>query len=488
MKIWKKTVVFMGTLLLFAGCLGCGGENTKTKQTAGIRETEEKSTEKGGDENRRAAKLVWQGDEWFGKHGDYFNQVLKEKNLPYEVEFVREGEGVRQADLKSLTAVWKDTYDNTKEILAGEFTALDEWLDSEEGSVIKEAVPENVWDVYKVDGKQYTVLSVGFVPKKTVYIWNKKMAEAYDVHPENWSGKIWEYEADLKKICEGERETEDFAAVQGLAEYGEALENMTRILGVCYPFVINEEEEIPKAQVLYETPEYTEYLNGAQKLYDSKICKKEEEDPLKIQPFLKIVTDFVTEEAYSRSWQLPEGYWDTYEVKELWTEPLWRFSVCAQEVGILEESLQKKEAFELLCRLYEDAELTNALMWGEKGKDYEVFGNTAEAPVRRGYIPAQYLGNNFIAYAEVGQDENKRELYPKWLLECENSKIAGFEFSGKSCEKELEQIYSVYESGMPEENQKRILQYRKAGADRVTEEWNRQYLAWREGMEDGIKD
>ena len=88
----------------------------------------------------------------------------------------------------------------------------------------------------------------------------------------------------------------------------------------------------------------------------------------------------------------------------------------------------------------------------------------------------------------MGQDENKRELYPKWLLECENSKIAGFEFSGKSCEKELEQIYSVYESGMPEENQKRILQYRKAGADRVTEEWNRQYLAWREGMEDGIKD
>ena len=40
------------------------------------------------DKKEKVTKLVWQSEQSFWEHQDYFNQVLKEKGHPYEVEFV----------------------------------------------------------------------------------------------------------------------------------------------------------------------------------------------------------------------------------------------------------------------------------------------------------------------------------------------------------------------------------------------------------------
>ncbi len=482
----KLFTIFMGILIVGMQLAGC-------RKTEEVSQGSSQSAEQIEVRNEaEVTKLVWQNSQYLGRHQAYFNQVLKEKNLPYEVEFIEEGsvgEG-KEPDLREVPGDWENTYDLTEEILNGEFRELDEYLDTEEGKVIKESLPENVWDTYKVNGKQYTVLSVGFVPAKTVYIWDKELAEKYDVHPEEWSEKIWEHEEELQKVCEGEKGQDSFVTVEGLRLYSEHLKGMTQILGVCYPLVIQEMDETPKAALLYETPEYQEYLAGIQRLYEKGIYNPgaEENVEREVKSFLKIDTDFKTKDSYL-AWQ-EEDFWDTHEVKELWKAPLWRLAVSAQEVGITSGSQHPEEAFSLLCKLYEDAELTNALMWGEEGKDYEVRGNTAVKPIAGGYIPALYVGNNFAAYAEVGQDEQKKELYPEWLKECGDSKINGFDFSGKGCMEELAKLYQIYgeqigKSGQEalEQTDAFIQQCREAGADKVIEEWNRQYREWRETHE-----
>jgi len=40
------------------------------------------------DKKEKVTKLVWQSEQSSWEHQDYFNQVLKEKGYPYEVEFV----------------------------------------------------------------------------------------------------------------------------------------------------------------------------------------------------------------------------------------------------------------------------------------------------------------------------------------------------------------------------------------------------------------
>lgn len=475
----KKWMIGFGVAWMAAMCLaGCQNAKEAPIGNAGAIEEEEQE---------QVTKLVWQSSQLFRKHEAYFNQVLKEKGLPYEVEFLdgdmtMEGQAI---DLREITWTWLNPYDITEEILKGRFLALDGYLDSEAGKVIKDSLPETVWDAYKVDGTQYTVLSAGFLPTKTVYIWDTKLAEKYDLHPEDWNGNIWEYEDGLRKVCEGEKEDKAFVTVEGARLYAQYLAGMTQALGSCYPFAVRESDVATQAELLYETPEYLSYAQGMQSLLEQGIYDpdKEENPELDVKSFLKIETDFKTKEAYL-AWQ-PDDFWDTHEVKEIRQQPLWRLSVCAAETGITTESEHPDEAFGLLCKLYEDADLINALMWGKEGKDYELRGNTAVRPAGRDYIPACYVGNNFLSYAEVGQDPNKKDLYPKWLSECEDSKLKGFEFSGKACEEELQKVSQISreweEKGgdtILKEREALVQEYKQAGADRIIEEWNRQYREW----------
>ena len=51
-------------------------------------------------------------------------------------------------------------------------------------------------------------------------------------------------------------------------------------------------------------------------------------------------------------------------MKELYTEKLWELSFGGTETGITTASKQPDKAFDLLCALYTDKDLVNAIMWG----------------------------------------------------------------------------------------------------------------------------
>ena len=160
------------------------------------------------DKKEKVTKLVWQSEQSFWEHQDYFNQVLKEKGYPYEVEFVT-SETVQKNQtvdlLETGIPTWAEPYDTDKDALEGRLLPLDDYLNTKEGKKIKDAVPEKIWDSYKINGKQYSVISPGLLPDKTVYIWDKELAEKYNVHPENWDGDLWKYKEELLKVAEGEK-------------------------------------------------------------------------------------------------------------------------------------------------------------------------------------------------------------------------------------------------------------------------------------------
>ena len=161
------------------------------------------TTKKNKDNEEKRIKLVWQSEQSFWEHQDYFNQVLKEKGYPYEVEFVTSEtvqKGQRVDLLETGIDTWENPYDTNKDALEGRLLPLDDYLNTKEGKKIKDAVPEKIWDSYKINGKQYSVVSPGFLLDKTVYVWDKELAEKYNVHPETWDGDLWEHREELLKV------------------------------------------------------------------------------------------------------------------------------------------------------------------------------------------------------------------------------------------------------------------------------------------------
>ena len=463
--------VLAGLLLVSLIC--CAGCNTE-KQTT--------------DKKEKVTKLVWQSEQRFWEHQDYFNEVLKEKGYPYEVEFVT-AETVQKNQtvdlLETGIPTWAETYDTDKDVLEGRLLPLDKYLNTKEGKKIKDAVPQKVWDSYKIDGKQYSVISPGLLPAKTVYVWDTTLAEKYNIHPETWGENIWEHKDELLKVAEGEKNAgrKNFATVSGLISYAEEIPETTNALGVLYPIIFRENTDKVRAEFLYDTPEYKRNLAGMREFYQLGLWKPEIEFERESEYFLSAETIFWSKNAYL-GFREP-NFWDTHEMKEIYRETVWELEPGFVETGITTVSKQPDKAFDLLCALYTDKDLVNAIMWGTE-ENYDVVDGKAVKPMTQGeYTPSLAAGNQLLGYVEVNEDNNLKEIYPKEFEEAKVSKAVGFRFSAKGIEKELETVVGLSDlinirtGEQPMKEMEQIIEkYKQAGIDKIIAEWNRQFAEW----------
>lgn len=194
--------------------------------------------------------ITWQTRRDLSDYQDYFNQILKEKGYPYQVEFSTKEENKKVDILDIGSNLWKKTYNDIKPIVDKKVIPLDSYFQTKEGKKLKATLPQNVWDAYKVNGKQYGVLSTGYAPFQTAYIWDKTLADKYQIHPETWTEEIWKYKEDLEKVYNGENKN-NFLTTAYFWETLSCPLEYTYVLGHCYPLVINEKEDLTTAQFLW---------------------------------------------------------------------------------------------------------------------------------------------------------------------------------------------------------------------------------------------
>lgn len=449
---------------------------------------EKKSEEKKPKDGENRIQLVWQSNLGFDQNATYFNKLLAEKGYPYEVEFVT-SETIKKnqvVDIKETGMLsWVESYDTDKDVLEKKLIALDKYLDTDKGKKIKETVPQKIWDSYKINGKNYSILTPGQTPYSRAYIWNTELAKKYNVHPEEWTADIWRYQDELMKITDGEKKAgnDNFYAVSNLLMYCEEFPGLTHALGIVYPITIRETDEKIEAEFLYETSEYQKKLENTRKFYELGLCNQEKMN-MGIEPFLMIDTAFRSKESYLAFQE--DNFWDTHEVKEISQDTLWELGVPHPEIGITTASKKQDEAFDLLYLLYTDEELVNALAWGEKGVSYEVVNGKAVKPgTQKDYISHLSVGNMLLAYPEVNADKNLNELYPLEMEKNPMSKLSGFHFHGEKVKKELnavaelnELMFSREEKIVLDDMELTIQKYKEAGIDKIIEEWNRQFSEW----------
>ena len=418
---------------------------------------------------------------------DYLNEMLLKKEYPYQVKFINQGDNKNADILEVGSNSWEKTYGDIEEISNGKLIPLDSYLETSEGKKLKATLPQNVWEAYKVNGKQYTILGTGYAPFRTAYIWDKTLADKYQIHPETWSMEIWKYKEDLEKVYNGENKN-NLLTVSGLRNHIPLSLGYTFVLGECYPITIDEQNETVIAQFLYDSPKYKQALDGVLSLYKSGIYSPEKEESMNYsKTFLEITNVFTTKDAYSFAIG-DKNFWKTHEVKILHENPLWKLTCTARETGISAKCPYPDDAFRLLAAIYTDKDLANALLWGKKDVQYTVNNNFAiEIGTTNRPAVNTSMGNQLICYVDVGQDPNRETSYPKQMENAVPSKLLGFNFIGKNCQKELENVFQVFykdycsagnTSLLQQDNLR--LQYKEAGIDKVIAEWNREFQEWRE--------
>lgn len=324
---------------LLAGC----NNNNKDKSVSDKKETK---------------TITWQTRRDMSNYQDYFNQVLKEKGYPYQVEFStkEEDKGTDILDIGSVLA--EETYNTTQEITDKKVIPLDSYFKTEEGKKLKATVPQNVWDAYKVNGKQYSVLNAGFLLTRTE--------------------ELWKYKDELKKVHDGESK-DNFLTTYSLSTLLYPPE-YTLALGHCYPLIVHEKDESENVQFLYDVPQFKETVAGITSLYNSGIYSPEKEisftDPT---VFLEVSQKFTTKEAYAFLIG-DEDFLETHEVKILNEQPLCKTTYRVVETGISSKCPYPEDAFRLLSAIYTDKDLSNALIWGEKDVHFCVNDNFAVLP------------------------------------------------------------------------------------------------------------
>ena len=99
--------------------------------------------------------MYGKSEQRFWEHQDYFNQVLKEKGYPYEVEFVT-SETVQKnqtVDLEMGMPTWAKPYDTDKDALEGRLLPADDYLNTKKEKKNQRCCSRKIWDSYKINRK-----------------------------------------------------------------------------------------------------------------------------------------------------------------------------------------------------------------------------------------------------------------------------------------------------------------------------------------------
>lgn len=480
MKRLRKLTAF----LTAAAILSVGGcANTATPQSNGGNEESDKLT------------LYWMSESR-PKNISYFNRLLEEKGYDFQVEFlcventdnnyefVEAAQEYREkqtpVDILEPGYVWVENYRRPYLEFAkgGMYLPLNDYLNTEGGKKVWDVCEERVWDRLKIDGSYYAIPKNHLYARPSAIVYRSDLAEQYSIDPQVFQKDISEWEPALRTIqqkvqTEGFYAMEcpyDFSTFLGRYHYTEPYE-----LGV--GIVADESTDVREVINFYET-EAAEHLWSTVRSYIDKgympeTCHEQNTRYFSFSSLL--MTDSQAQENAS---DFGGGTWKS----EIYTGDIYMNGANeANVLGIASWSAHPEETFELITAVMTDAELSNALVWGELETDYiEMNGRRY---LTNGGYPPDFEANYMLIEPMPTEPVEKKELYPQLMKRAITPKTADFHFDGTAVKDEIDAVSKVYNDlgskgiflqTLDEVNQ----QMKNAGIDQIIDEYNRQLAQW----------
>lgn len=390
------------------------------------------------------------------------NEALKKKGLPWRVAFTELDELMTNGLANPLSykrQLEQENYDIVSCCDYGHFflygilarEGLLEPLDlrmeeTEEGGRLKAAYPEVVWDAVQVDGAVYGIPSLSaFVNGSGYYLAiNEEIAEKYQLDFEKLTPES--LDAMLRTVTEKERAAGNVNFYGGYFPVwnGNSQKTLLPFLQICPG------DGKPKVENLLENEEYLENRKRRLDLLcEGYLFREEDEGLIKRGDFLMLAIYSYCEEAalqkaYGR-WEIPESL--RLKVLEFSGQDD-VFYGGGGKTGIWAAGGRKEEAFSLLAAVFSDAELSNAMAYGTRGKDYQV----KDGKATRDIVPAweDYAGNLLLVLPGKSDPADRAERLHAILEEKKPGAILRYEFDPQQVLEEWLKLWELYEENWSE--------------------------------------
>ncbi|MBE7043267.1 MAG: extracellular solute-binding protein [Ruminococcaceae bacterium] len=458
---------------------GCGG----TSETEYVK-----------DDLSKEAHLVWvlamEEPAAYPEVIEEVNKYLKEKiNATLEIQFIQPADYATKVNMMlasqesdwdlMFTSNWQNPYENN--VLLGGYYDLKEMLEKETPELYK-FFPDSYWEALTLNGGIYAVPMNQVMYQQKGMWFKKETAEKYDLVEkiENMAN----YE-DMEEIYTTVHENEPEMIVAGGFQYDLFEEVGTTVKG---GFTI-------------ENGEVTDGLDE-DKLNQYKLAREwytkgffPQEVKFEEAPFLKMGKIF---SRYNR--QLPGADakhrisydWDVIN-KATNGMILRREDVQGALTAINRMSKNPARALKLLELMTTDQYLFNLMAYGIEGVHYTKDGNRITPTENSYYVQEFRIGNQFLAYLMPGYEEGVWEETDKLNREAKVDENMGFVFDVTPVETEITNLNSATEysdslgKGTAEDVegtfQKHLEKRKAAGDQKVKEEIEMQYAAWKATQE-----
>lgn len=296
---------------------------------------------------------------------------------------------------------------------------LQSYLETDSGRKLKGIYPEIIWDASQINGDVFGIPSPFVPPAAPITIlWDRELAEKYDVHPEKWDDLPYHYQDEIEKVSAGEYNRSDFCAICNARSLEYNFPSYTRIIEG-YPLYINEDSEDLTVVQREEIPE----LEKTREFIDNLVAKQyisETQITLNTRYFLYILLYGTSEQELQQ--RFGPDFEDKYGVIRIGEPRLTRANM-GFFTSIASWSSHPDEAFQLLTVVYTDPELSNLLAWGVPNTDYTLENGRA---VSNTGLSDTVGGNLWITYPGIFEALDKKALFEESYTNAVPSKILNY--------------------------------------------------------------
>lgn len=497
----------MAGLMAVSSLAGCSSKEAPVAETKAA-ETKVAETEKAAETTESTGETVTVKWCVFGEKQQDLEKVLadlnpkiKEKiNVELDLEIIPDGEFNDKMKLKStagedydlvFTANWKNSFSDNMSRDA--FLQLDD-LFEQYAKETKEAIPDWLLDVGKVDGKLYAIPNQQIIARQMGVVIQKEYADKYGFDKTHLED-ISELEPFLGEIAKNEpnvfpvdKRVDAFFEknYETVVAAGSTPGNSGDLIAV--------DKNDPEAKLIPVTEIIDEQLKKDYEWYQNGYIRKDVATVVDNTADVKGNRYVASMSAYKPGWDAEQSarLGKDYIAVSVGAPYIKAISGIETMTAINVNSKHPVEAMKLLNLIYTDKEIFNELLFGLEGEHYTKTGENSVAPVEgTKYNMGSYawkLGNQFNAWYLPGQAEGVWEATDTLNREAQVSPLRGFTFDPTNVQSELAQLGAVvkeYANGqfgakdidayIAERNAK----MEQAGLSKVMEETQKQIDAWK---------
>lgn len=506
--------IFSILLIAFAALPGCKGDdkNVGTETVSG--------TDKFSTETESHAILSQSGENtviWKIYFSDYIeiwqaplNRLLAEKGAPYRVKieaYHEVGEDSPEDAADTLEKM-KQTNEQADVVAVpdsiyttmadrGLLLPLDDFLESEQGTEIVNVLPARDLARCRYDGVTYGVSAhlrtVGAIA------YDKRLLEKYDIDVSELSSDIFENEAVLQRVKDGEQGKVIPYAYNDEILYELGMWKVNPVECLAYT-------QAGEAVNIFETEELKEMLFKLKDFKDKGLLGFVSESGF--GPFFAISEIAHREDPFENNFSYVNKEGQEVTVQSIVVPDMERPQIAPfwgdTQTAIASWSKNRENALDFLTRLYTDPDIANLILYGSEGKEYTIHDNVVtRLPFNSLWVLGEHYTNALIAYPQNNTAADKMAFQTRYYEQCEPNIPDGFRFDPTPVMAEVDATNAVYYAGIEEKelsSEVRDLfhlksadiddalseinrKLRAAGMDKIIEEFNRQLTEWRANYE-----